>query len=337
MRHSLPLFGAIAAVAAVTFESLNVPLGAMIGPMLIIGLTVHLTKVNQAPGLDAHHFAILLLGLALGSRVTADVFERVNLWPFSLTILIVTMVMILWIVGKLNQRLLALDRISAYMAAAPGNLSSSLAATEHYGGALSQVAVYQSLRLAFLTLLVPFLFVVPETPQPIVLFQHADFIIWLIVLSVSWGLTGLLRVLGVTPPGLIVGVFVGASLNLLELATLNTPPMFIALAMMLFGWRIGVDIVGQGVRTLLKTIPPAAISTLVAITIALIGAYITHRLLEFPFLDAALGFMPGAFQVMPVVALEVGADGLYVTIHHLIRVLAMGVLIPFFASYWSRS
>ena len=152
MRHSLPLFGAIAAVAAVTFESLNVPLGAMIGPMLIIGLTVHLTKVNQAPGLDAHHFAILLLGLALGSRVTADVFERVKLWPFSLTILIVTMVMILWIVGKLNQRLLALDRISAHMAAAPGNLSSALAVTEHYGGALSQVAVYQSLRLAFLTL-----------------------------------------------------------------------------------------------------------------------------------------------------------------------------------------
>ena len=53
--------------------------------------------------------------------------------------------------------------------------------------------------------------------------------------------------------------------------------------------------------------------------------------------DAALGFMLGAFQVMPVVALEVGAGGLYVTTNHLIRVLAMGMLIPFFASYWSRS
>jgi len=52
--------------------------------------------------------------------------------------------------------------------------------------------------------------------------------------------------------------------------------------------------------------------------------------------DAALGFMLGAFQVMPVVALEVGAGGLYVTTNHLIRVLAVGMLIPFFASYWSR-
>ena len=211
-----------------------------------------------------------------------------------------------------------------------GAIAAVAAVTEHYGGALSQVAVYQSLRLAFLTLLVPFLFVVPETHQSIVLFQHTDFIIWLIVLSVSWGLTGLLRVLRVTTPGLIVGVFVGASVNLLEVATLNTPPMFIVLAMMLFGWHIGVD-------TVLKTIPPAAISTLVAIPIVLIGAYITHRLLGFPFLDTALGFMPDAFQVMPVVALEVGADGLYVTTHHFIRVLAIRMLIPFFANYWSRS
>lgn len=40
---------------------------------------------------------------------------------------------------------------------------------------------------------------------------------------------------------------------------------------------------------------------------------------------------------MPVVALETGADGLYVTTHHLVRVLTMGMLIPLFAYYWRRS
>ena len=40
---------------------------------------------------------------------------------------------------------------------------------------------------------------------------------------------------------------------------------------------------------------------------------------------------------MPVVALETGADGLYVTTHHLIRVLAMSMLIPLFVYYWRRS
>jgi hypothetical protein len=71
--------------------------------------------------------------------------------------------------------------------------------------------------------------------------------------------------------------------------------------------------------------------------LAFAGSFAVYQLLGFPLIDAALAFMPGGFQVMPVVALEADADGLYVTTHHLIRVLAMGVLIPFFASYWSRS
>ncbi len=52
----------------------------------------------------------------------------------------------------------------------------------------------------------------------------------------------------------------------------------------------------------------------------------------FEAIDCSLGAMIGL-----IVALEAGADGLYVTTHQLIRVLAMGVCIPLFASYWSRS
>ena len=71
--------------------------------------------------------------------------------------------------------------------------------------------------------------------------------------------------------------------------------------------------------------------------LAIAGNFAVKQLLGFPFVDATLAFMLGGFQVMPVVALEAGADGLYFTTHHLIRVLAMGVCIPLFVSYWSRS
>lgn len=337
MRHPLLTFGLVSAVSGVAFEAINFPLGAMIGPMFAVALLAHLTGIHQKPGVDAHHFAVLLIGLALGSQVTPDIFERVQLWPASLVMMIITMIFIFWLVGKLNQRMLKLDAVSAHMAAAPGNLSSALAVTEHYGGALSQVAVYQSLRLAFLTLMVPVLFVVPEQVETPFVFEQSDFISWIIVLPIAWLLTGLLRYFKVTTPGLIVGVFGGAILGLSGLIQLNTPPAFIGLAMLLFGWRIGIDIIGQGLRVLMKTFPPAALSTLVAVSLAFAGSFAVSQLLGFPFIDAALAFMPGGFQVMPVVALEAGADGLYVTTHHLIRVLAMGVLIPFFASYWSRS
>lgn len=338
MRHTQGVRFALVAVASATlFEALKIPLGAMIGPMLAVALYAHWQGVSQSPGTRAHDAAILLIGLALGGQVTPNVFAQITLWPISLLILVCTMTLILGLGGLINRRLLALDPISAHMAAAPGNLSTALAVTEHSGGALSQVAVYQSLRLAFLTLMVPFFFVVPDTEAPPPAFTETDALLWLGLMSLGWVLTLGLRQLNVTTPGLIAGVAVGGSVSVSEWAVIQTPDLFIAFAMMLFGWRIGVDIVRQGLKVLIKTLPPAALSTLFAVGCALLGAYLAHRILGFPLIDTVLGFMPGAFQVMPVVALEAGADALYVTTHHLIRVLAMGLIIPLSVTLWKRT
>ena len=331
------LFSMTACVAAVAFTLLDVPLGAMIGPMLLIALLSHLTGHIESPGPLSHDAAILLIGLALGSQVSSDLFQQLLLWPASLAILVCTITLILWLGGLLNRRILALDPVSAHMAAAPGNLSSALAVTEHHGGALSQVAVYQSLRLAFLTLMVPFFFTLPETVKVPLIFTGEDFAIWIGMLSVGWLCTLWFKHLRITTPGLIAGVLIGGTISATGLATIQTPDLFIGFAMMLFGWRIGIDTVRQGLGVLLKTIPPALVSTCFALVFALCGAYFVHWSLGFPLIDTILGFMPGAFQVMPVIALETGADGLFVTTHHLVRVLAMGAIIPLTASYWSRT
>jgi membrane AbrB-like protein len=330
------LFAATAALSAWVGEWLGIPLGAMIGPMLCVALLSHVTGNPRGPGPDAHHGAILIIGIALGAQISSDLFEKIALWPLSLLTLVVTMCVVLWTVGYLNRRLIKLDPLSCHMAAAPGNLSLALAVTETRGGKLPQVAVYQSLRLALITLMVPFLFVLPDTStRPAAPFQQADFLIWLGLLSVGWLLTSVLRTFNTPTPGLIAGVGVAGTVSMTGWLSIQTPALFVALAMMLFGWKIGIDIVRQGLKTLIWTIPPALISTLAAVALAMAGALTVHWALGFPRLDTVLAFMPGAFQVMPVVALEAGGDGLYVTTHHLVRVLSMGVLIPIFASRWS--
>ncbi len=297
MRQPLLVFGLVSAVSASVFEAIDCSLGAMIGLILAVGCLAHVTGINQKPGVDAHHFAILLIGIALGSQVTPDIVDRIQLWPVSLLIMIICMVLILWLIGKLNQQLLSLDRISARMAAAPSNLSSALTVTEHYGGALSQVAVYQSLRLALLTLIVSVLFVVPEQFETVFVFTQSDFVSWIIVLPIAWTATGVLRYLKITTPGLIISIFSGAFLSLPGLIQLNTPPAFISLAMLLFGWRIGIDIIGKGLGVLLRTFLPAALSTLAPVGLAMAGNFAVKQLLGFPFVDAALAFMPSGFQV----------------------------------------
>lgn len=338
MQARFALFAATAVLSAWVCELLEIPLGAMIGPMLSIALLCHLTGQTLAPGKDAHHFAILIVGVALGAQISEDLFTQIALWPLSLLTLVLTMISILCVVGYLNRQIIRLDPLSCHMAAAPGNLSLALAVTEQYGGQLSQVAVYQSLRLALITLAVPLVFVIPiSDPLQATVFTKADGLAWLAILSTGWLLTGVFRMFHLPTPGLIAGVLVAGSVNILGWYQFNTPSLFVGFAMMLFGWKIGVDTIRQGLKVLIMTIPPALLSTAVAVFMAMIGALIVHQLLGFPWLDTALAFMPGAFQVMPVVALETGGDGLYVTTHHLIRVLSMGLLIPLFASHWSRA
>ena len=336
MRSPFVLFAATAGLSALLCEWLHIPLGAMIGPMLAVALLSHVTGKLQAPGPDAHHGAILIVGIALGAQISSDLFEKITLWPLSLLTLVLTMCAVLWAVGYLNRRIIKLDPLSCHMAAAPGNLSLALAVTESRGGKLPQVAVYQSLRLALITLMVPFLFVLPDTSTAAVAaFTQSDFFMWLGLLSVGWLLTSLFRALNLATPGLIAGVLVAGTVSFTGWLSIQTPALFVALAMMLFGWKIGIDIVRQGLKVLIFTIPPALVSTLAAVSLAMAGAMVVHWMLGFPWLDTVLAFMPGAFQVMPVVALEAGGDGLYVTTHHLVRVLSMGVLIPIFASVWS--
>lgn len=107
--------------------------------------------------------------------------------------------------------------------------------------------------------------------------------------------------------------------------------------MIIFGWQVAIDVLKQGLLILSKTIAPTICLNILGVILAAIGAYITHVTIDLPLSDTLLRFMPGGFRVMPVVALETGADGLQVTTHHLIRLLAMGMLIPLFAYYWRRS
>ena len=337
MRHPLLIFGLVSAASAVAFEAINFPLGAMIGPIFAVGILAYIMGESPEPGVDATDFAIMLIGLVLGSQVTPEVLNHAEKWPASILLLLLTMILILLTLGRINQQLLGMERVSAYLAGAPGNLATAVAIAHQLDGSISQVAIYHSLRLAFLTVITPLIFYVPETPTTFQAFGSSDFVIWILLLAFAWLMTQTLKKLSVTTPGLLAGAIVTASISLSEIELINPPSFFISIAMIIFGWQIAIDILKQGLLILSKTVAPAICVNLLGVILATIGAYITHVAIDIPLSDTILAFMPGGFQVMPVVALETGADGLYVTTHHLIRVLAMGMLIPLFAYFWRRS
>lgn len=326
-------------VFASVFEWLEIPLGALMGPILGAGLLAYFKNDREGPGHYAQGGAILVVGLALGAQVTPDFIERALHWPGSMAILIITMCVILWVVGWLNRWLFHLDVISAHMSASPGNLSVALTLTDHYRGQLPQVAVFQSLRLTLLTILVPIALHQmggsPSTTASPVMSDPTHFSwlgMFLVGALVAFGLDRL----KLPTPSLIAGALAAGLPSAMGWIEVHIPPTLFLGAMMIFGWKIGIDTIRQGLTVVSRALGPAILSTAVAVCIAVIGAWGVSALLDIPLIDTVLAFMPGALQVMPVLALEQGADGLYVTTHHLIRVIAMGSLMPIFAVYWTR-
>jgi len=76
MRYSLLIFGLVSASSAVVFEAIDFPLGAMIGPIFAVGILAYLTRESSEPGVDATDFAIMLIGIVLGSQVTPEVLNH---------------------------------------------------------------------------------------------------------------------------------------------------------------------------------------------------------------------------------------------------------------------
>ena len=127
----------------------------MIGPIFAVGILAYITGESPEPGVDATDFAIMLIGLVLGNQVTPEILNHAEKWPASMLLLLLKMILILFTLERINQQLLGMDTVSAYLAGAPGNLATAIAIAHQLEGSISQVAIYHSLRLAFLTVITP--------------------------------------------------------------------------------------------------------------------------------------------------------------------------------------
>ena len=130
--------------------------------------------------------------------------------------------------GQINQRLLGMERVSAYPAGAPGNLATAIAIAHQLDGSISQVASTTALDWHFWQWLPPLIFYVPETPTTLQAFGSSDFVIWILLLALTWLMTQVLKKLRVTIPGLLAGTIDAASINLSEIELIK-PPFFSSL------------------------------------------------------------------------------------------------------------
>ena len=89
------------------------------------------------------------------------------------------------------------------------------------------------------------------------------------------------------------------------------------------GAVIGTRFRGVAIAQARRLLGPALGLTALATAIAAVAAALVAAALEVPFGQVLIAFAPGGVETMPAMALFLGHDPVYVSVHHVARILAL--------------
>ncbi|SFX37346.1 AbrB family transcriptional regulator [Marinospirillum alkaliphilum] len=319
-------------LGGLVFTWLHIPLAWMLGP-LVANLLVSLA--GMPVGIRPRLRGVFLgcLGLILGGQADPETLAQASQWPGSLAVLSLGVVLIIVGVAVYFRRVAGFDRASAWFSAVPGAMTSMILMGGQAGGDERRITLAHALRLTFVVLLVPSLFwMVHEPPQggnPLAYGTTEH--LWLLagVLPAWW----LARLIRMPTPEFTGPLFMGVAAAMAGYS-FHAHEWLVAATFLVLGGSIGARFHGTPLREIFWLGKHTLAATLVALMLALVSALVMNWLLDIPLATAMLTMTPGGIGEMAMVALALGVDPVFVAVHHLFRILALMLLVPFMVRYW---
>ncbi len=320
---------AIGAAGAALFWFVGFPAAVLTGPAAAVSVATILGVPTAIPPLlrDA---VFLVIGIVIGSTVTPEVIGTAMAWPLSLLVLGVTLFVVLLLGQAVLMRGFGFDRMTALMSATPGHLSYVLSMSTDISADVRRVALVQTMRVLLLTLLVPVLVSLWGVAGTAQLADHGTIapLALAITFPLAIGAGLLLKRLRVPAPLLIGAMIVSGVGHGASFTPGIVPPWFTVAAFVCMGALIGTRFRGFGLHELGGALFAGIVTTLIACSIAALGAVLAAQITGLPPAALLLAFAPGGVEIMAALAVETGLEPAFVAAHHVFRLLILSVLIP---------
>lgn len=331
-RDAVPTL-AIGAAGAGLFWWIGFPAAVLTGPAAAVSAATILGLRTMIPP-PLRDAVFLVIGISIGSSATPEVIATALAWPISLFVLVGTLFVILITARAALVRGFRYDRMTALLAATPGHLSFVLSISTDVSADVRRVALVQSMRVLMLTLLVPVLITLWGVRGTITITDPALIAPGALVLTagLALGLGLVLKRLRVPAPLLLGAMVVSAIGHGADLTPGAVPSWLQALAFIAMGALIGTRFSGFDRHALRAAVSAGVVMTLIACAVAALGAMIAAKFVGLQPAVLLLAFAPGGVEVMAAIAVETGLQPAFVAAHHVIRLLALGLIIPFLVS-----
>lgn len=327
-RHLTFAETAAAALAgAVLFHIIGLPAPSLSGAMVGVALLLAAGRKAFMPDVIAHG-AMLMTGVTMGAAVTPEMLGGFQKYPLSIAVFLACIALTLLLTQVFLQRAGGWDRLTAFLAATPGALSTVLAVAAETRADILRVTTVQSFRLFMLVAVLPGLVIVTGGGAPLPPVPDTSLAglaaMSLAGLALAWGLARI----GMAAPWIFGGLVGSAVFHGSGLIVGGPPKYFSETAFGLVGLYIGCRFATITWSALREALMMSVGALLIGLAVCVSFAWLLHAWTGLPFGMVMVAFAPGGLEAMLVLGASLGLDPIYVGLHHLVRFFGIGLLLP---------
>lgn len=311
-------------------HALHLPLAYLMGSLLAVGITAALElrpfkrTVFVPPTLRM--IFIPIIGVAIGGNFTPQVLAQMPGWWPSLLALLLYIPLAHWLGYRFYRRFGPLPPATAYFGAVPGGLIESVMLGEEAGADPRLLVLLQFLRLILTIFLVPLAFLVLtdiHVAAGMPMKGGGSMTLADLAILTAAGVTGVLIATRLRfPAAPMTGAIAMSAIVHIAGFTDATPPGWaIAGTQMVVGTVLGARFAGLPRAHLWLAGRLAFINVAMGLALASVFAFVLSHLTALPAPAIFLAFAPGGLTEMSLIALSIQLSVVYVTAHHVARIV----------------
>lgn len=327
----------IGLIGSIIFIYLHMPLPWLLGSIFATSLAIRFDFIPiKSPKLFSSP-ARILIGLAIGSAFTPEILQFIPQYTFSLLLVIPFTILVIFFGTYYYYKVLKYDLKTSYLGSMPGGVIEMVIIGEELKANTAKITLMQSSRLFFVVISLPFIIQYifqidirgnQLLTTPLKNIDFSEFILLYFLGAISAFTAKKLKLTAAFLIGpMILAIFLYSS----GAFNVAIPDEFLKFIQVVFGVIIGFTFKDVSFETIYKTLIATLghfiiLAILCAIFIAIIFYY-----LDFKALDIMLSFSPGGQTEINLIALLVGANLPYITLHHIVRLIIVMNIAPIIA------
>lgn len=323
---------ALASLGGLAAQALGMPLGLLMGSLLVTAVitALDLRVRGQGPYLPNRFRMVFVpvIGVAIGGNFTPAVIAEAPGWWITMLGLLIYLPVAHALGYVLYRKVGKLDRATAYWGSVPGGFIESLAMGEAAGGHPAILSVMQFLRLVLTIVGVPLAFWwLTGAPVGSAGGAHlgvgAAIAPWDALILLAAGVFGALLGRALKLPGWQVTgpILLSGAAHALDLTKAVPPDWMLGAVQVIMGAGLGVRFAGLRAGAVARVAGLACGVAVLLMLLALGFAFVMHGLVDQPLAAVFLAYAPGGIVEMSLVALSLKMSAIYVTAHHVARIV----------------